>query len=153
MPIHHTSSGHLVGPGAKLDLAPPQRGLLDRARKLHRGLATLSTQDSSHADAAVFLAAWCLELSLKAYLAKHGQLRNQLQTIQHDLTALWRRAVSFGLPVPQDPPRWCQLLSTLHAHPYHLRYPDEAAVAVAPGVREVSIALGDLLHLIESELS
>jgi HEPN domain-containing protein len=133
-------------------LAPPQLGFLDRARKLHQGLAALSALDANHADAAVFLAAWCLELSLKAYLAKHGQLKTQLQPIQHDLAALWRRSESFGLPIPKDPPRWCLLLSTLHAHPYHLRYPDNTAAAIGPAVHEVSVALGDLLHLIEREL-
>lgn len=152
MTTQHTSYGSLVGSGARLELAPPQLGFLDRARKLHCGLAGLSNQEASHAEAAIFLAAWCLELSLKAFLAKHGQLKTQLHSIQHDLAALWKRAATLGLAIPQDPPRWCLLLSSLHASPYHLRYPDEAAAAIAPGVHEASAALRNLLLLIESEL-
>ena len=149
MATHHDSTGYLVAQAAGVSLAPLQHGFLERARSLHQGAAALAAQDASHAHATVFLAAWCAELSLKAYLAKHGQFKEQLGAIQHNLSGLWKKAASLGLSVPQDPPRWLQLLGTLHGNPYHLRYPSEAAASLSPAANEAVVGLGNLIQVVE----
>lgn len=144
----HATSGALVSGPATIAVGPPAQQLLDRARSLHRGLEALVPLGAAHANAAVFLASWSLELALKAHLAANGQGKRELRSIQHNLEALWVKAAGLGLSVPTLAPRWCTLLSKTHDDPYHQRYPSNAAASTAPNLGEVVVELGKLLQVV-----
>jgi hypothetical protein len=152
VPTHHTSSGALVAAEARVSIGSESQQFIQRARHLHAGLRALASLGEQEAPAAVFLASWCLELSLKAYLASKGQRKAELRSIQHNLAALWSKAASHGLGLPGTPPRWCTLLSTTHNSPYHQRYPTDAAAFIAPNLHVVEGELRALLALVEHSL-
>jgi hypothetical protein len=152
MPTHHNSSGALIGGGAKIAISSPPRQFLDRARGLLTGLETLAPLGPRQAEAAIFLASWCLELTLKAHLESKGQTKDALRPIQHNLTALWAKASDQGLPIPATPPRWCVLLSTIHDKPFHQRYPTDAAASSAPNIQLLVVELTALNRLVAQSL-
>jgi hypothetical protein len=125
---------------------------IGRARQLHHGFLALAPLGAAQTHACIFLASWCLELSLKAYLATKGQGKSQLGPIQHNLAALWAKAAELGLPAPKSPPRWCVLLSETHNTPFHQRYPTETAVSIAPNKQSLVAELSALLALIEQSI-
>jgi hypothetical protein len=150
MATFHESSGNLVGGGSEVSVGTSKDGLVARTRGLLHGLrALVNGEDAQNAEAAIFLASWCLELTLKGYLAAVGKGKKELQPIQHDLVALWELAQRCGLMVPAVPPRWCQLLSETHNSPFHQRYPTDASVSVAPNLRLVLSELEVLLVRVE----
>ncbi len=153
MPAHHVAAGDLVADAASIGIGGKPNQFLERARGLHVGLKALSSLSAKEAYAAVFLAAWCLELSLKSFLADHGQGKKQLQPIQHDLAALWSRAATLGLPVSNTPPPWCSLLSEAHKGPsFHQRYPTHDAASISPNATLLEQELAVLLALIAQQV-
>ena len=152
MPIHHTTSGALIAGEASIGIAGKPLQFIDRARKLHLGFRALAPLGALQAPAAIFLASWCLELSLKAHLASKGQGKTELRSIQHDLAALWTKAAILGLRVPSTPPHWCMLLSATHNDPYHQRYPNDAAASSTPSIQVVEAELTALLTIVEQSL-
>jgi hypothetical protein len=152
MPTHHTSSGALIAGEAKVAISSPPRQFLDRANGLFSGLEALAPLGSTKAAAAIFLASWCLELTLKAYLGSKGQMKDELVQIQHDLAGLWTRASNHGLAVQATPPRWCVLLGETHKKPFHQRYPTEAAASVAPNIQLLVVELAALRNLVAQSL-
>ncbi len=152
MPTHHTSSGALIAGEARIAIASPQYQFLARARGLLTGLEALAPLGPRQAEAAIFLASWCLELTLKAHLASRGQNKSELQPIQHNLSALWAKAFDFGLPVPATPPRWCVILSGTHDKPFHQRYPTDAAGSIAPNTETLVVELTTLHNLVAQSI-
>jgi hypothetical protein len=152
MPTHHIASGALIGGGAKIAMSSPPRQFLDRARGLLAGLEALAPLGPRQAEAAIFLASWCLELTLKAHLESKGQTKDELRPIQHNLAELWAKASGHGLPIPATPPRWCALLSTTHDKPFHQRYPTDAAASSAPNIQLLVVELTALHNLVAQSL-
>lgn len=152
MPTHHIASGALVGGDAKIAISSQPRQFLDRARGLLTGLEALAPLGPRQAEAAIFLASWCLELTLKGYLESKGQTKVELRTIQHNLAALWAKASDHGLPILAMPPRWCFLLSTTHDKPFHQRYPTDAAASSAPNIQLLVVELTALHNLVAQSL-
>lgn len=152
MPTHHTASGALIAGGAKVAMSSPPRQFLNRANGLFSGLEALEPLGSAKAEAAIFLASWCLELSLKAYLESKGQTKDVLRPIQHDLAALWTCASNHGLAVQATPPRWCVVLGATHKKPFHQRYPTEAAASIAPNIQMLVVELAALRNLVAQSL-
>jgi hypothetical protein len=145
-----TSAGSLAAAPAAISVAPESIGLLSRARGLLQGVRTLAASTPEATTSCQFLAAWTLELTLKAYLSHAGTSRKQLQPIRHDLAGLWVKSSQLGLSVSNAPPRWCELLSVTHNAPYHSRYPTQAVAAVGPGVAAMNTELQALFALVES---
>ena len=152
MPTHHTASGALIGGEAKIAVSSPPRQFLDRARGLLAGLEALEPLGPQRAEAAIFLASWCLELTLKAHLESKGQAKDELRPIQHNLAALWAKAAEHGLAVSTTPPRWCVVLSATHNKPFHQRYPTDAAASIAPSRQLLLVELTALHSLVASSL-
>jgi len=116
------------------------------------GLQALALLGPQQAEATIFLASWCLELTLKAYLELKEQTKKELRPIQHNLAELWSKASGHGLPIPFTPPRWCVLLSTTHDKPYHQRYPTDAAAYSAPNIQLLVVELTALHDLVAQSL-
>ncbi len=152
MPTHHVTSGALIAESAKIAVSSTPLQFLDRARGLRSGLEALALPDPQQAEAAIFLASWCLELTLKAYLESKGQTKLELRPIQHNLAKLWAKASDHGLSVPAIPPRWCVLLSTTHDKPFHQRYPTDAAGSSAPNIQLLVVELTALHNLVAQSL-
>lgn len=152
MPIHHTVSGALIAGSAKIAISSPPRQFLDRARGLLSGLEALALLGSQQAEAAIFLASWCLELTLKAHLELKGQTKAELRPIQHNLAELWVKASGHGLPVPAKAPHWCVLLGKTHDNPFHQRYPTDAAASSAPNIQLLVAELTALHNLVAQSL-
>lgn len=153
MATHHAASGALIAGSAELTISSPPHQFLDRARGLLSGLEALSVLGPPQTEAAIFLASWCLELTLKAYLEKNGRTKTELRPIQHNLAGLWTKAFDCGLAVTATPPRWCALLSTTHDKPFHQRYPTDAAVSSAPHIGLLVAELSALHNLVAQSLS
>lgn len=152
MLTHHNASGALIGSGAKIEMSSPPRQFLDRSRGLLTGLEALEPLGPRKAEAAIFLASWCLELTLKAHLESKGQKKDELHSIQHNLAALWVRAGEHGLSISAAPPHWCVLLSATHNKPFHQRYPTEAAASVVPNIQLLLAELNALHSLVTQSL-
>ena len=96
---------------------------LSLARGFLRGMQILANGPEDGIPACQFLAGWTLESTLKSFLAHHGKDKSSLQSIQHDLAALWELAATLGLGVLTCPPDWCQSLNSIHYGPdKHHRY-------------------------------
>jgi hypothetical protein len=153
MPTDHTASGALIAGSAQVAMSSPPRQFLDRARGLLSGLEALALLGPQQAEAAIFLASWCLELTLKAHLESKGQTKDKLWDIRHNLAELWAEASGHGLPVPATPPRWCVLLGTTHDGPlFHQRYPTDAAASSAPNIQLLVVELTALHNLVAQSL-
>jgi HEPN domain-containing protein len=152
MPTHHTTSGALVAGSASIGIAHHAQQLFERASALHAGLEALAPLGAKQANAAVFLASWCLELALKSHLAAHGQGKRELRSIQHNLTALWSKAASLGLHIASAAPRWCEKLSETHDDPYHQRYATDKAASIAPNIQAVANELRLLLEVVSRSI-
>ena len=152
MAAHHVTSGALVGAGATLTVPDQPFQFLDRADALLKGAEALSHLGPAESQATIFLASWCVELSLKAYLASKGLRKNELRHIQHNLTELWAEASKHGLPIPRITPRWCNLFSETHKTPYHQRYPTDAAGSIATNIQALIPELTALLKLVRQSL-
>jgi HEPN domain-containing protein len=145
----HNAVGALVGQGATVSNGPEKCGFLSRARSFLHGVETLAKSAEENIEACHFLAAWALELLLKAYLSHTGCTTVELIKFGHRLDALWENASSKGLLVPAAPPRWVQLLSELHKSPFHMRYPTTSAAYVGPNLCVLESELNALFCLIE----
>ena len=152
MPKHHIASGALIAEGAKIGISSPPRQFLDRAHGLLVGLEALALLGPRQAEAAIFLASWCLELNLKAHLEFKGRTKDKLRPLQHNLAALWTKASDHGLPVPATPPYWCALISQTHNRPFHQRYPTDAAAYSAPNIQLLVVELTALHNLVAQSL-
>ena len=152
MPTHHIASGALIAGESRIGVSSPPRQFLDRAHGLLAGLEALEPLGPKRAEAAVFLASWCLELTLKAHLESKGQAKDELRAIQHNLAALWAKAAAHGLPVSAPPPRWCVALSATHNKPFHQRYPTDAAASIAPSIQLLLVELTALHNLVATSL-
>jgi hypothetical protein len=145
-----TTTGSLVAASATISVGPESIGLLSRARELLQGVGALAAGPPEATASCQFLAAWTLELTLKAYLSHAGATRKQLEPIRHTLAALWCKSVELGLSFGSAPPRWCELLSVAHNAPYHSRYPTHAAAAVGPGAAVMNAELQALFAVVNS---
>jgi len=152
MPIHHTATGALVSGAATIGASSNSLQLLDRATKLLSGASALADLGEKELQASIFLASWCLELALKGYLDAKGQGKKELASIRHNLSKLWECAAKEGLCIAAAPPRWCELLSATHDHPYHQRYPTEAIASVAPQIQVVVKELEALVATVKKAL-
>lgn len=152
MPTHHVTSGSLIAGSATVEISSPPRQFLDRARGLLSGLEALALLGPQQAEAAIFLASWCLELTLKAHLEQKGQTKNELRPIRHNLAKLWEEASKHGLPVPATPPHWCDQLGKTHDKPFHQRYPTDAAAFSAPSIQILVVELTALHNLVAQSL-
>jgi hypothetical protein len=152
MPTHHTTTGALGAGSASIGIADHAQQLFERASALHSGLEALAPLGAQQAHAAVFLASWCLELALKSHLAAHGKGKRELQSIQHNLSALWHKAASLGLPIASTAPRWCDKLNETHDAPYHQRYATDKAASTSPSIEATANELRLLLEVVRRSI-
>jgi hypothetical protein len=150
MPITHTSSGALIGQGSAISISNRPHQFFERAGGLMIGLKALAPLDPRHSQAAVFLASWCVELTLKGFLDSKGQTKKMLQPIRHNLAALWNKSSELGLAISKSAPAWCVLLSETHNAPFHQRYPTDAASSVAPNL-ELLVREIERLHALAAQ--
>jgi hypothetical protein len=70
-----------------------------------------------------FLAGHALECTLKAHLTRRGWSESRAADLGHDLKRLWQAARNdVGLPIAEQPSRWCSELSEIYASPCRIRY-------------------------------
>ncbi len=102
----------------------PHEAFLAVAVGLMRGATVLAAAPPSEsAWALALVSGQILESSLKAFLAKARPQLDLKKEFGHDLSKLWARAATEGLPMSAAPPDWAETLIRLHASPYYLRYP------------------------------
>ena len=141
--------GHMA-----LDAPETSTSYLAIATALAVGLRPLA----SRADCSIplaFLAAQATETGLKAYLLKHMKPQAlRAGAVRHDLRKLWQMSHSHGLALHPDPTPQIELLVSLHASPYPLRYADPKAVQLVATGDSVLLCteVEHLLRVIESAL-
>jgi hypothetical protein len=104
---------------------------------------------SDAAPALALLSGQILECSLKAFLAKAGEMEDELRqkAFRHNVLALWKRAETKGLRIGAIPPQWAVTLDSLHNKPYYLRYASGLHGWVLPNAQQM---MSDLKHLVET---
>jgi hypothetical protein len=70
----------------------------------------------------------------------------------HEIHALWLSATSEGLAVSANLPPWAELLSQLHARPYHLRYSTGVNGLVTPASEPMVAELEALVEQVAKQL-
>jgi hypothetical protein len=128
--------------------AAPPYAYLGIAEAFMPGVVILSSAQAAGARANAFLCAHILECLLKACLSRARVSKKQLtgKELRHNLLGLWSLAISKGVTIPADAPRWVVQLSHLHNEPkYYLRYPADVNGIVMP---ETQLMVSDLTELV-----
>jgi len=111
---------------AAVTSVPPSDGqsLVLTARQLWHGAQVLAESKIATPLPGSLLVAQALEGALKALLWTTGRVASELKSpLGHDLEALWSAAAQSGFAISKLPPAWCVCLNSLHAPPFHGRYP------------------------------
>lgn len=119
------------------------------AESLLPGLRPLASGMPATALSLAFLAAHILECLLKAAVTKterSDQALKSNQKLRHNIDALWKLAISNGMPLSLSQPTWVENLSRLHAPPYHLRYSTSVHAVTSPVAEPMTT---DLIALLE----
>jgi hypothetical protein len=106
------------------------------------------SSDERPAIAIAMLSAHALECILKGYISRSGDDSSvrHYPKVQHNLNALWSRAVADGLHLPSNPPDWVSRLSDLHDQPFYLRYSDGLHGIVLPALESMTTELAAMLE-------
>jgi hypothetical protein len=141
----HRGHGAATLPGLSVLPARPPYTYIGVADALLPGVQLLIAAQSPPAMAISMLAAHTLECLLKAFLSRSGS-DDELKSkgLRHNLVALWQRAASEGLQIPDAPPHWVQRLGELHDSPYYLRYSTGVHGIVLPPLDSIMSGLVDL---------
>lgn len=99
-----------------------------------------------------FIASLTTELTLKAFLTKHGMSEDELRSIGHSLIQAWQKSFELGLPIEQDVPRWCDLLNGAYNRPFLARYAQTNTGIVSRPQSEVHEALNNLVVIVGQQL-
>lgn len=130
---------------------PPSDGqsFVLTARQLWEGAQILAESKVSTPLPGALLAAQALESALKALLWTTGRVLSELKKrpLEHDLEALWTATAKSGFPVATLPPDWCVCLNTLHARPFHGRYPSGLDGLMTPNAKQSLLEIGHVLSL------
>ena len=127
------------------------QGNLYRAKELLAGARAL--QGKVHDFALVFLCAHATELLLKAYLRHNDLSDKEMKDVGHKLRELWELAIDHRLPwYDTAPPTWLELMHTLHARPYHLRYNDDKNGMITPAAEPLLTDLETLTSRIDDTI-
>jgi hypothetical protein len=132
---------------------PPSDGqsFVLTARQLWQGAQILAESKVTTPLPGALLAAQALEGALKALLWTTGRVVSELskRPFGHDLEALWIATAKFGFTVATLPPDWCACLNTLHAPPFHGRYPSGLNGFVTPNAKQSLLDIDQVLSLAE----
>lgn len=132
---------------------PPSDGqsFVLTARQLWQGAQVLADSEVTTTLPGALLVAQALEGALKAVLWTAGRVALELsrRPFGHDLEALWKASADSGLAIPPLPPDWCVLLNTLHAPPFHGRYPSGLNGFVTPSAKQTVLNVDRVLSLAE----
>jgi hypothetical protein len=118
------------------------------AESLLPGLRPLASGMPATALSLAFLAAHILECLLKAAGTKTERSEQALKSnpdVRHNIDALWKLAISHGMPLSPSPPTWVENLSRLHNRPFQLRYPTSHTIT-SPAAEPMTT---DLISLLE----
>lgn len=132
----------------------PHEAYLAAATELMRGAWWLADAPPSDSAAALaLLSGQILECSLKAFLSKVGVTENELKNVlRHNLSALWERAKTEGLPISAILPEWAATLNSLHDKPHYLRYPMGLHGWVLPKAQQMTSELRNLLEMVRQRI-
>ncbi len=126
---------------------------ISAARDFLRGFETLPEgAETFHSRG--LLAAFCLEVTLKAYLLYAGYSEKRIIKLGHRLTGLWQEAVQEGLPLAPSPPQWCETLESCTSGPrFLLRYPRMSTCLVLPPPAQLINDLRLIVNATEKAIS
>ena len=148
-----TGKGAMTAAPARIAPAVPPHTYLGVASNLLPAVRILASSDEQPAIAIAMLSAHALECVLKGYISRSGDdssLRHP--DVQHNLNALWSRAVADGLHVPSNPPDWVGRLSDLHNRPFYLRYSTKVHGIVLPAPEPMITELAAILKQVLNQL-
>lgn len=147
------AAGSAAVTSAAVTLVPPSDGqsFVLTARQLWSGAQVLADSEIVTTLPGALLVAQALEGALKAVLWAAGRVASELsrRPFGHDLEALWKASAESGLAVSVMPPDWCALLNTLHAPPFHGRYPSGMNGHVTPNAKQTVLDVDHVLSLAE----
>ncbi|MEI6215441.1 MAG: hypothetical protein WCP10_15160 [Desulfuromonadales bacterium] len=127
---------------------------LNSANSLFVGAEELSKGTSEMAIACSFLCAQVVECTLKSYVSHVGVTEKDLKNnlLRHNLILLWGMAADKGLPINNEPPEWCNILSNTHDSPYVLRYQKGTMLIQTPDLILMIAEIKDLLLTIKAAI-
>ena len=132
---------------ARIAPAGPPHTYLGVATSLLPAVRILASSDEQPAIAIAMLSAHALECILKGYISRSGDDSSvRHPDVQHNLNALWSRAVAEGLHIPLNPPDWVGRLSDVHNRPFYLRYSTGVHGIVLPAPESMTTELAAIVE-------
>src|SRR5437660_5427095 len=148
-----TGKGAMTAAPARIAPAVPPHTYLGVASSLLPAVRILASSDEQPAIAVAMLSAHALECILKGYISRSGDDSSvRHPDVQHNLNALWSRAVADGLHIPPKPPDWVGRLSDLHNRPFYLRYSTKVHGNVLPAPEPMTTELAAILKQVLNQL-
>lgn len=130
----------------------PPATYLGVANSMYPGVAIMA-QHENVGSALALVTAHILECTLKAFLSRDGKdSRLKKPNLRHHIEGLWNLAKAEGLPIDALP-RWASVLSSIHDHPYHLRYSKGMHGIVTPAPEPMATELKALIEIVEREIN
>jgi hypothetical protein len=142
-----TGKAAMTAAPARIAPAAPPRTYLGVASSLLPAVRILASSDEQPPIAIAMLSAHALECILKGYISRSGDDSSvRHPDVQHNLNALWSRAVADGLHIPPNPPDWVGKLSDVHNRPFYLRYSTGVHGIVLPAPEPMTTELAAIME-------
>jgi hypothetical protein len=150
---HISGQGNIVLGAVTVASVTPSGSHMTVAQALLPSIRYLVDTLPTSTWAVSLLAGQAAECLLRAAISR-GSLQDPVRSTsqQHDISALWDRAVVDGLAVPEARPQWFDTLANLHKK-YHLRYASDLHGISLPNATALALGLTDLAASVETYLA